>query len=179
MGPELETARLRLRPFTRADVDALHAHWTEPEVLRYLWDGVVIARAQAAAIVEESIASFAARRFGMWVVMAQDGGRLVGFSGLRPIPERTDVELYYGLSRPYWGRGFATEAARAVLRHGFEEAELDPIYVRTDGPNVESVAVMKRLGARYPRTDRVGAFGSTVTYVIRRDEFVPGVPASA
>ena len=172
MGVELlETSRLRLRPFARDDVDALHAQWTEPDVLRYLWDGVVIAREQAAAIVEESIASFAARRFGMWVLVTKEDERLVGFSGLRPIPERTEVELYYGLSRAYWRRGFATEAARAVLRYGFQVVGLDPIYVRTDGPNVESVAVMKRLGARYLRTDATGSFGTTLVHVVRSKDF--------
>jgi ribosomal-protein-alanine N-acetyltransferase len=170
-GACLETPRLRLRPFAHADVDPLHAHWTEPEVRRYLWDGVVIPRETAAAIVDESIASFAARRFGMWMLRAKDDGRAVGFSGLRPIPERTDVELYYGLTRAAWGRGFATEAARAVLRYGFEDAGIDPIWLRTDGPNEASVAVMKRLGARYVRTEPVGAFGTTVAYLLRREDF--------
>jgi RimJ/RimL family protein N-acetyltransferase len=166
----LETPRLRLRPFAPADVDVLHAQWTHPEVRRYLWDGVAIARETAAAIVEESIASFAERRFGMWLARARDDGRVVGFSGLRPIPERTDVELYYGLEHAEWGRGFATEAARAVLRWGFDVAAIDPIWLRTDGPNVASIAVMRRLGARHIRTSPVGAFGTTVEYVLGRDE---------
>lgn len=170
-GACLETARLRLRPFEAGDVDTLHALWTEPEVRRYLWDGVVIPRETAAAIVDESIASFAARRFGMWMALAKDDGRPLGFSGLRPIPEQVDIELYYGLSHAEWGRGFATEAARAVLRYGFDRAGIDPVWLRTDGPNEASVAVMKRLGARYVRTEPVGAFGTTVAYLLRREDF--------
>jgi RimJ/RimL family protein N-acetyltransferase len=162
----LETERLRLRPFARHDVDALHAQWTVPDVRRYLWDGRVIERDEVVAVVEESLASFDARRFGFWAI--QEAGRVIGFTGFRTIPDSTDVELYYGLARSHWGRGFATEAARATLRYGFDVVGLDPIWLRTDGPNAASVAVMKRLGATYVRTDPIGAFGSTIVYVLRR-----------
>ena len=58
------------------------------------------------------------------------------------------------------------EASRAVLRYGFDVLALQRIYIRTDGPNAASVAVMQRLGARYVRTDPTGAFGSTIVYVM-------------
>jgi RimJ/RimL family protein N-acetyltransferase len=162
----LHTPRLRLRPFAPGDVDTLHAHWTDPDVRRWLWDGNVIAREQAVAIVEESVAAFERRRFGFWVIEAD--ATFVGFTGLRAIPDAEDIELYYGLEPAHWGRGYATEASGAILRHGFEVAGLDPIYIRTDGPNLASVEVMKRLGAEYVRTDPIGAFGSTIVYVARR-----------
>lgn len=165
-APVLQTARLRLRPFAAGDVDVLHAHWTDPDVRRYLWDGVVIPREQVVAVIEESASAFAARGFGFWVLEAD--ATFVGFAGLRPLPDGDDVELYYGLAPAHWGRGYATEASRAVLRHGFDAVGLDPIYIRTDGPNVASVAVMRRLGAEYVRTDPVGAFGSTIVYLVRR-----------
>lgn len=167
-GPVLDTPRLRLRPFAPGDVDALHAHWTDPDVRRYLWDGRVIERDVVVAVVEESEASFATRRFGFWVLEAPGVPDLVGFAGLRPIPDERDIELYYGLARPHWGKGFATEASHAVLRYGFDVAGLDPIWIRTDGPNEPSIAVMRRLGATYVRTDPTGAFGATVVYVVHR-----------
>ena len=168
-APLLETPRLRLRPFAREDVGALHAQWTAPDVRRYLWDGRIIDRHEVVAVVEESIAAFAERGLGFWVV--EEAGTVIGFTGFRPIPDTADIELYYGLDRSCWGRGLATEAARAALRYAFDVVGLDPIYVRTDGPNAASVEVMKRLGATYVRTDLVGAFGSTIVYVLRRDGF--------
>lgn len=143
----LTTRRLRLRPFAPGDVDALHAHWTHPDVRRYLWDGREIARREAADVVEESIASFAARRFGFWAIELRDDPAVVGFVGLRPMPDPPDLELYYGLARPYWGRGLATEASRAVLRYAFEALAVDRVYIRTDEPNDASVRVVERLGA--------------------------------
>jgi len=167
-GPVLSTERLRLRPFTREDVDALHAHWTHPDVRRYLWDGRVISREEAADVVEESIAGFAERRYGFWVIERAGAPSLIGFAGFRALPDSDELELYYGLERAHWGSGFATEASRSVLRYGFDVLALDWIYIRTDGPNDASVRVMQRLGARYVRTDPTGAFGSTIVYVMPR-----------
>jgi RimJ/RimL family protein N-acetyltransferase len=166
-APVLETARLRLRPFAPADVDVLHAQWTDPDVRRYLWDGRVIDRDEVVAVVDESAAAFETRGYGFWVI--ELGPVAIGFAGLRPLPDGPDLELYYGLDPRHWGRGYATEASRAVLRYGFDVLGLDAIPIRTDGPNAASVAVMERLGARYVRTDPVGAFGETVVYVARRD----------
>ena len=126
----LSTERLRLRPFAAGDVDALHAQWTHPDVRRYLWDGRVIAREEVVGVIEESIASFADRRYGFWVLESSGAPAVAGFGGLRAIPDGTDIELYYGLDRNYWGRGFATEAARGHpalrLRRGGARSDLDP-----------------------------------------------------
>jgi RimJ/RimL family protein N-acetyltransferase len=168
-APPLETARLRLRPFASTDVDTLHAQWTDPDVRRYLWDGRVIARDEVVAVVDESIAAFETRGSGFWVIELGAPPIVIGFAGLRPLPDGTELELYYGLDPRHWGHGYATEASRAVLRYGFDVLGLDAIPIRTDGPNAASVAVMERLGACYVRTDPIGAFGETIVYVARRD----------
>jgi RimJ/RimL family protein N-acetyltransferase len=134
-------------------------------VRRWLWDGLVITRAQAAEVVESSLATFASRRFGFWTIEPAGGSSLLGVAGLRPLEETPeDVELFYGLEPEHWGRGYATEASRAVLAHGFAVG-LPRVLVRTDGPNLASVRVMERLGLRYVRTDPTGAFGTTIVYV--------------
>ena len=166
-GPVLETARLRLRPFTRDDVDELLAHWRNADVLRWLWDGREVERDEVVDIVEESIAAFANGRAGFWVI-ERTGHGFAGFTGFRTMPNSTDLELYYGLDPGHWGAGLATEAARAAARWGFDTLGLVTIPILTDGPNEASVAVMKRLGATYVRTDPVGAFGTTIVYELRR-----------
>jgi ribosomal-protein-alanine N-acetyltransferase len=166
-GPILETARLRLRPFTRDDVDALLAHWRNEDVLRWLWDGREVERDEVVDIVEESIEAFANGRAGFWVI-ERTGHGFVGFTGFRGMPDSTDIELYYGLDPAHWGAGLATEAARAAAHYGFDVLGLDVIPIRTDGPNAASVEVMKQLGATYLGTDPVGVFGTTIAYVLRR-----------
>ena len=166
-GPILETARLRLRPFARDDVDTLLTHWRNPDVLRWLWDGREVERDEVVAIVEQSIDAFAKGRAGFWTIERMGGG-FAGFTGFRAMRDSTDLELYYALDPAHWGAGLATEAARAVARWGFETLHLATIPILTDGPNEASVAVMKRLGATYVRTDPEGAFGTTIVYVLRR-----------
>jgi ribosomal-protein-alanine N-acetyltransferase len=166
-GPILETPRLRLRPFIRDDVDVLLAHWRNEDVLRWLWDGRKVERDEVIDVVEESIAAFANGRAGFWII-ERTGHGFAGFTGFRAMPNSTDLELYYALDPAHWGAGLATEAARAAAQYGFDVLGLETIPILTDGPNHASVAVMKRLGATYVRTDPVGAFGTTIVYDLRR-----------
>ena len=73
---QIETARSRMRPFARADVDALHQLWTDPQVRKYLWDDIVIPREQAVEVVESSLASFEQRGFGFWEVFPKNEDEL-------------------------------------------------------------------------------------------------------
>lgn len=147
-APILETARLRLRPCDRGDVDALHALWTHPDVRRFLWDDRRIARDEAEAVVEASLDSFAERGFGQWVVAAANDPDPIGFCGLRPIGEGGEIELLYGFHPAHWGRGLATEAAAAVLGHAFGRLGLPAVAGRADSPNRASLRVLARLGMR-------------------------------
>lgn len=163
----LATPRLTLRPCTPSDVDALHTLWSDAAVRRWLWDGAVIDRATAAEVVAASEASFAAHGYGQWCVDARDTPGLIGFAGLRDLEDESDVELLYGLLPSQWGRGFAHEAARAVLAHGFESARLERIVGRTDTPNRASARVLERLGMRFEDERLVGDL-PTLHYSITR-----------
>jgi len=159
----LSTERLQLYPVTLEDVDALLALWRDPDVRRYLWDDRQITRREA----EELVAQFlAAARQGhhLWTLEAE-GGALVGFVALREIPNTAELELLYGLAPQFWGRGFATEAASAVLEYGFDVLGLARIWARTDPPNTPSMEVARRLGMR-PADDPGGT--SLVSFVIER-----------
>jgi RimJ/RimL family protein N-acetyltransferase len=168
--PRLATPRLALRPCSRADLDALHALWIDAQVRRFLWDDRVIERCVAADVIEASLASFAARGIGMWVIEPRGGAALLGFAGLREIAEDEELELLYGLLPAHWGRGYAVEASRAVLAHGFGAAALDRIAGRTDSPNRASARVLERLGMRF-EGERLVDGRSTLHYAIERGEW--------
>ncbi|MDA8015859.1 MAG: GNAT family N-acetyltransferase [Thermoanaerobaculia bacterium] len=142
----LRTERLSLIPFGPEHVDDLHALWTDPDVRRYLWDDEVISREVASSVVKASLASFRKYGFGFWVLLPSGGDDIVGFAGLRPFGVDGEIELLYGLEPNSWGRGLATEAARAVLRHGFSAVGLTTIFAGADPPNIASLQVMDRLG---------------------------------
>lgn len=144
--PTLRTERLLLRPISSADVDSLHRFWTDPSVRRYLWDNEIISRDKVVEIVRDSEACFGALGSGLFAIeLVARPDDLVGFCGLRYM-DGGDVELLYGILPRYWGEGLVTEAAREVLRHGFESCGLSRIMGVTDTPNQRSVRVMQRLG---------------------------------
>ncbi|REK09920.1 MAG: N-acetyltransferase [Planctomycetota bacterium] len=167
--PALQTARLRLRPCDLDDVDVLFALWRDPDVRRYLWDDRQISRDEAQDMVQQFL-DRAQRGLAIWILEAADDGKLVGFTAIKEIAGTPHVELYYGLTPDCWGRGYATEASRALLEYGFEVLGLPRMWARTDPPNRASMRVAERLGMR-PTEDPSEA--SNVTYVIEREDFSP------
>jgi [ribosomal protein S5]-alanine N-acetyltransferase len=141
----LSTARLDLHPATLGDVPALWELWTDPDVRRYLWDDQVIPVERARALVADGVTPARAAGIGLWTVRRRGAESLVGFCGLLP-NAAGEVELLYGLTPACWGQGLATEAARAVLRHGFDDLGLACIVAATDPPNRASIRVLERLG---------------------------------
>jgi ribosomal-protein-alanine N-acetyltransferase len=155
------------------ELDELHRLWTEPEVRRYIWDGVAISREEAASIIAESAASFVHQRFGLWAVRlaaATAGERIVGFCGLWYFRDPPELELIYGLEPSYWGRGLATEAARAMIRYGFEALSFESIAGSTDAANARSGRVMERVGMTLTRRAVVGGL-DTRFYSISGSEY--------
>jgi ribosomal-protein-alanine N-acetyltransferase len=99
----IETARLRLRQVSIRDLNALYRIWTEPPVRRFFWDGEVISKERAEAAVREGREDFAKHGFGLWV--AEVGGCLIGFCGLRRLDYASGVEILYGFAPSHWDRG--------------------------------------------------------------------------
>ena len=151
MDHVLSTERLVLRPVTTDDHAALLAHWTQPDVRRFLFDGAALSAAEVTETIGESVADFAARGYGIWLIELGSGAALagsaplVGTAGLRPL-EESGLEIFYSLAPGAWGRGYATEAARAVVEYGLGPLGLPEVLAEVDEGNIASVAVVKRLG---------------------------------
>jgi ribosomal-protein-alanine N-acetyltransferase len=150
----LTSRRLTLHPLAPEHLDAMHALWTDPGVRRYLWDNLVISRERAAEVIAGSQADFAAHRYGLWSVVENTSGRIIGFCGLRSGDEEGVPELLYGLLPRYWGHGFATEAAQAVLSYAFALGYPE-VVAATDVPNDASARVLERLGMRFTRRGKL------------------------
>jgi [ribosomal protein S5]-alanine N-acetyltransferase len=166
--PVIRTPRLVLRPWTREDVDALHALWTTPEVRRYLWDDTIITRDVAERLVDSQMVAAVRDGIGYWALHVasaawSDEGAIVGFCGFRFIDDSPEIELMYGLQVEYWGNGFATEACVAAIECLWCSTEFQRVYARTDPPNEGSARVMRRLGMTQDSTAP-----ALITYVLRR-----------
>lgn len=173
-GPDvrLETPRLVLRPFTPEDA-ASHAElYADPEVLRWLGPGLDSPHAPAERsrrAVAGFVAHWAERGWGVWAVRDRETGAFLGQCGLRHWDELAEVELLYALARRAWGRGLATEAARAALRDGFARLGLERVVGVTRPDNVGSRAVLVKLGLRHER-DLELLGGPAVLYALSRRE---------
>jgi RimJ/RimL family protein N-acetyltransferase len=164
--PQLETARLRLRGWREEDVADYRLIIGDPEVMRYLGAGVRYRLKRAAASVLGLLSDVEARRgvarliehwrvwgYGEWAVEEKASGALIGQVGLVHHgdwrADQAKVDIGWMLARRAWGRGLATEAARASLAYAFEELGMQRIVSIARPPNRRSERVMKRIGLAF------------------------------
>jgi RimJ/RimL family protein N-acetyltransferase len=145
---ELETARLRLRHFRAADLNPYAALCADPEVMRYVGDRSVLSREDAWRQMAMLAGHWHLRGFGMWAVEERTTGAFVGRVGLHYPEGWPDREVAWALARPFWGRGYATEAARAALGEAFGRLGWARVISLIDPANTRSVRLAERLGER-------------------------------
>lgn len=141
----LRTRRLVLRPVTTQDHADLLAHWTAPDVRQFLFDGAVLSPADVTGAIEDSARTFAEAGYGLWLIHEREGAGLVGTAGLRPLDD-LGPEVIYSLAPAARGKGYATEAARAVMVHALGPLELPAVLAEIDEGNAASLKVIERLG---------------------------------
>ncbi len=154
-GPTLETSRLVLRRWRPADLEPFAAMNADPEVMRHF--PRPLERAESDALVGRIEAAFEELGYGLWAVERREDGRFLGFTGLA-VPRfeaafTPCVEVGWRFAGEAWGHGYATEAARAALRFGFEEAGLREIVSFTSAGHERSRRVMERLGMHRDASD--------------------------
>lgn len=163
----LKTERLVLRPVTVHDHTALLAHSTDPEVRQFLFDGAVLSAEEVLAVIADSESTFASDGYGLWAIQEPSRPALAGMAGLRLLDD-LGIEIVYSLAPPAWGKGYATEAARAVLDYALGTLALPEVLAEVDEGNAASVAVVERLGMS--RFDIVpGVLGPMTRYRKQRD----------
>ncbi|MGH3255772.1 MAG: GNAT family N-acetyltransferase [Streptosporangiaceae bacterium] len=145
MNHLLTTERLVLRPVTLRDQVVLLAHWTTPDVRRFLFDGGIMSEEEVTETIEDSVRDFTASGYGVWLIQEKDGADLVGTAGLRPL-EHLGLEIFYSVAPGSWGQGYATEAARAVVEHALGPLGLPEVLAEVDEGNAPSIRVIERLG---------------------------------
>ncbi|WP_283947833.1 GNAT family N-acetyltransferase [Streptomyces panaciradicis] len=151
----LETPRLVLRRWREDDVAPMAAVNADPEVMRWIGDGSVRDARQTRLGIEAIEREWDAQGFGLFAVEIRSTGGLAGFTGLSVpdfMPELLPaVEVGWRLGRSHWGRGLATEAARAAVRFGFEVLRLERIVSVAQVGNGASERIMAKLGMHLVR----------------------------
>ena len=144
--PTLTTDRLTLRPFVREDAVPLHRILHEPDILQYFPRPSAPDLDRVKGLVDRQLEHWRTHNLGWWAVQPHDHPELVGWNGLQYLDETGEVEIGYLLSHAFWGRGLATEGARAGLRYGFETLGLDQIIGLVHPDNRASQRVLEKLG---------------------------------
>jgi ribosomal-protein-alanine N-acetyltransferase len=151
----LTSDRLLLRPWRDADREPFAAMSADPEVMTYF--PATLTRAESDAFVDRATQGVAERGWGWFAVEERATGAFVGVAGLAPVrfeaPFTPAVEIGWRLARAAWGRGYATEAARASVTFAFHELGLDEVVAIAVPANARSLAVMRRLGMTHDKAD--------------------------
>lgn len=147
---EFDTERLRLRQWQASDRAPFAALNADPAVMAFFPS--LLTRAESDAMADRCASLITQRGWGFWAVELRRSGEFIGFVGLHQpsaeLPFAPCVEVGWRLAAPYWGQGFASEAARGAIHVGFHELGLDEIVSFTTVTNHRSRAVMQRLGMR-------------------------------
>jgi len=145
MIPRLETERLILRAMTERDFEAFAAFMADPDVMRYL-TGEPMSRSEAWRSLAISLGHWQLRGYGTWGVERKSDGAFIGRVGMLNPEGWPALEVGWTLGKPYWGQGYATEAARAAMNYAFLTQPLDRVISCIDPENLASQKVALRLG---------------------------------
>ncbi|MDQ3821233.1 MAG: GNAT family N-acetyltransferase [Acidobacteriota bacterium] len=168
---EIETERVQLRMFRPDDLDGLSLIFADPDVVRHIGNGKPVQGEETEVALRSIIRHWGIHGFGRWAAVYKATRKLIGYCGLRSF--NGVPELVYLLSKEYWGRGIATEMARAALSYGFEEKQFGQIIAMTKVENYASERVMKKLGMSYEKNAIICNM-EVVCYSISREQYLSG-----
>src|SRR5688572_3735731 len=169
----VESERLIFRKFTIEDLPDLIEHRSDPEVNKYL-GGTKLQNPEALGKrIRFYMSCYESHGFGMCAMIWKPTGEMIGSAGLQPLDGTDEIEVGYSIVRQYWGQGIGTEAARAWLDHGFQNAGLNRIVAVANTENWASRRIMEKLGMKYEKEEyHYGA--DCAFYGISKEEFLNG-----
>ncbi len=141
------TPRLLHRAFTVDDAEAFFAINGNRDVMR-LTGEPVLESVESARTAIAGYPDFRTIGYGRWACVLKDTGRIIGFCGLKYLPDLDAVDVGYRFLPEFWGRGLATEACAASLRYGFDTLGLDRIIALVLPENAASIRVLERVGMK-------------------------------
>lgn len=154
----LETERLILRHLLPDDLDDLYALYSDPEIRQYFPEGT-LTYAETREELEWFLNGHPAHpELGLWATIYKEDGRFIGRCGLLPwtIDGQPEVEVAYLLAKEYWGKGLASEAARAIRHHAFDKLNLTRLICLIDRDNQASMRVALNIGMTFEKEGEDG-----------------------
>lgn len=170
----LRTERLVLADLTRDDLVHTYAMDRDPLVMRYIGDGKPEARPfdEYSQFFSERVGLWLSAHHHVWSLRTHDRDEFLGWAILKPIKETPHVEVGYRMPQSSWGKGYATEATRAVLDYGFNTVALNEITAVTHPDNTASQHVLTKCGLVRDGTLNYNGGGEIPFFRINKERFV-------
>lgn len=165
MNVVIETERLILRTFTIEDAPLLYNLNLDPEVIRFTYDPIRDSDHAREVLEKTILPQYNLYHHGRWAVHLKTMLGFLGWCGLKARPERNEIDLGFRLKKEYWGNGYATEAAQASIKYGFEKLNMKRIIGRAIPENNKSLNVLKKCGMQFVDKGMVDGYPA-ITYEI-------------
>jgi len=169
MSLHWETERLIMRPFEVKDAPLMIELNSDPDVVRYV-DGDGYDTVEKVERFIRDYGQYDEYKMGRLSMFLKETGEYIGWSGLKYRPESDTVDVGYRLMKKHWGKGYATESARASLDYGFKTLGLNKIIAMAMMENTASINVFKKLGMRYTHNSECDNHPAVV-YEITKEEW--------
>jgi RimJ/RimL family protein N-acetyltransferase len=165
----LETPRLILRQFREEDLDSYAVICADQETVRYIGEGKPLTRAETWQHMATMLGHWQLRGYGLWAVEERGSGAMIGRIGFWNPEGWPGFEVGWMLARSHWGRGLATEGARAALDYAFSRLRQTHVISLIRPENNRSIRVAEKLGERYEGTVEVSGIELRI-YGIGREQ---------
>lgn len=162
----IDSERLVMRAYEPDDVERIHAVLYSDPVARQ-WTGGPSVTTETRAVIAHYIDAQQRDGYAYWALLERSSGVLVGEAGLKALDDvGPEIEVGYALAVAYWGRGYATEAAHAVLDEAFGPMRLERVYATAHPENTRSRRVLEKLGFRPAPSPPSGGGGGLLYHVL-------------
>ncbi len=168
IGPT--TKRLQLRAFEARDAEDFFRLNSHPDVIRFTGEPPLRSAEEAAAAIA-AYPDWDQVGFGRWACILKETQRMIGFCGLKFLPEFAAVDLGYRFLPEYWGQGLATESSLAAVRFGFEVLQLEEIIGLVIPANTASVRVLEKVGLQ-PAGEVLYDGDQVLKFTLRRADWI-------
>ena len=148
----IHTERLLHRQFTLEDAEAYLPLLSDPDVIRYTGEPPhTTLEAVLEVLLTRPIRDYAVHGYGRMACIEKSTGRLIGFSGLKFLEDLQEVDIGYRFLPDYWGKGYATESAKAFIEHAYNELRIPRIIGLVQPENTASAIVLQKIGLLFER----------------------------
>ena len=173
MNTIIETDRLILRRFDIKDFKEVYDFGSNKEVQKYTGDIIIESRDAAKELIKNVwYEDYKKYGYGRWATIYKPDNKLIGFAGLKYLPEIDETDIGFRFLPEYWGKGIATEASVEIIKYGFEKLNLNRIIGVAMPENIGSCKVLTKIGLEFYKIDEYDGDGGTYNwYKIERKNY--------